>query len=165
VLVSNFNNRNNAQGTGLTIVQVTPGGAHTLFAQIDPTTLPGACPGGVELTTALGVLQRGRVIVGSLPTTDGTAAMSGAGCLLVFDNTGHVVETFSDANLNGPWDLTLADAGSSATLYVTNVLNGTVAAGGAVVNAGTILRMTERAPARRGHARQACGSRDRLRLP
>jgi hypothetical protein len=142
VLVSNFNNSANAQGTGTTIVQVTPGGASTLFAQINAATLPGACPGGVGLTTALGVLQRGWVIVGSLPTTDGTAATSGAGCLLVLDSAGQVVETFADSNINGPWDMTLADNGSMASLYVTNVLNGTVAAGGAVVHGGTILRIT-----------------------
>lgn len=146
VLVSNFNNSANAQGTGTTIVQVTPGGKSTLFAQINATALPGACPGGVGLTTALGVLQRGWVIVGSLPTTDGTAATSGAGCLLVLDSAGQVVATFADSNINGPWDMTLADNGSMATLYVTNVLNGTVAAGGAVVHGGTILRITLSVP-------------------
>lgn len=140
VLVSNFNNSTNAQGTGSTIVQVTPAGAVSLFAHI---VLPSsACPGGVGLTTALGVLQRGWVIVGSLPTSDGTAATAGAGCLIVLDSTGQVVETFADANINGPWDMTLADSGTSATLYVTNVLNGTVAAGGTVVDGGTILRIS-----------------------
>src|SRR5215469_707237 len=45
VLVSNFNNSTNAQGTGTTIVQVTPDGTMTPFAQIDAKTLPGAgCP-------------------------------------------------------------------------------------------------------------------------
>lgn len=146
VLVSNFNNSANAQGTGTTIVQVTPGGKSTLFAQISAAALPGACPGGVGLTTALGVLQRGWVIVGSLPTSDGTAATSGAGCLLVLDSAGQVVETFADSNINGPWDMTLADNGSMATLYVTNVLNGTVAAGGAVAHGGTILRITLSVP-------------------
>jgi hypothetical protein len=100
-----------------------------------------ACPGGVGLTTALGVLQRGWVIVGSLPTTDGTAATAGAGCLIVLNSTGKVAETFTDPDINGPWDMTLADNGASATLFVTNVLNGTVAANGAVVDGGTILRI------------------------
>lgn len=146
VLVSNFNNTSNAQGTGSTIVQVTPSGASTLFAQISGATLPSACPGGVGLTTALGVLKRGWVIVGSLPTTDGTAATAGAGCLLVLDSSGQVVETFADSNINGPWDMTLEDDGAMATLYVTNVLNGTVAAGGAVVDQGTVLRITLSVP-------------------
>jgi hypothetical protein len=41
-LVSNFNASSNSQGTGTTIVDVSPGGALSLFAQIDPTKLPGA---------------------------------------------------------------------------------------------------------------------------
>ncbi len=144
VLVSNFNNATNAQGTGTTIVQVTPGGTVSQFAHI--ALSPSACPGGVGLTTALGVLQRGWVIVGSLPTADGTAATAGAGCLIVLDSMGVVVETFTDANINGPWDMTIADGGASATLFVSNVLNGTVAANGAIVDGGTILRLTLAVP-------------------
>ena len=53
VLVSNFNNSGNLQGTGTTIVQIAPGGSLILFAQINANSLPGACPGGVGLTTAL----------------------------------------------------------------------------------------------------------------
>ena len=34
VLVSNFNNKANLQGTGTTIVQVSPGGSRTTFARI-----------------------------------------------------------------------------------------------------------------------------------
>ena len=51
-LVSNFNNAANLQGTGTTIVQVSPWGSVSTFAQIHGP-LPGACPGGVGLTTAL----------------------------------------------------------------------------------------------------------------
>jgi hypothetical protein len=144
VLVSNFNAASNAQGTGSTIMQVAPGGAVTQFAKI---TLPdSSCPGGVGLTTALGVLQRGWVIVGSLPTQDGSAATARAGCLIVLNDTGHVVETFAGDAINGPWDMTVADAGATATLFVTNVLNGTVAANGAVVHGGTVLRITLAVP-------------------
>src|SRR5260370_1330829 len=59
-LGSNFNNSANGQGTGTTIVEVGPSGTR-LFAQIDAAHLPGSCPGGVGLTTALGVLHRGLV--------------------------------------------------------------------------------------------------------
>ncbi len=148
VLVSNFNNAANAQGAGSTIVQVTPAGAVSQFAHISLSD--SACPGGVGLTTALGVLQRGWVIVGSLPTTDGTAATTGRGCLIVLDSTGHVAATLADANINGPWDMTLVDSDSSATIFVTNVLNGTVAAKGAVVDGGTILRIALSVPAQGG---------------
>ena len=142
VLVSNFNNAANLQGTGTTIVQVSGGAAHAkLFAQIDPNHLPGPCPGGVGLTTALVALRSGWVIVGSLPTTDGTAATAQAGCLLVLDSSGRVAETFSSPDINGPWDMTVLDKGSTAALFVTNVLNGTVAANGGVVAGGTVLRI------------------------
>ncbi|HWW32027.1 MAG TPA: hypothetical protein VNY70_01545, partial [Steroidobacteraceae bacterium] len=102
LLISNFNAATNFQGTGTTIVQVAPDGTVTLFAGIDAGSLPGACPGGVGLTTALAVLQSGWVIVGSLPTTDGTAATAQAGCLIVLDNMGNAVETFSGGLINGP---------------------------------------------------------------
>jgi len=141
VLISNFNNMANQQGTGTTIMDVGPGGSLSTFAQIDATTLPGSCPGGVGLTTALTVLRSGWVIVGSLPTSDGTSGTAQAGCLLVLNNSGTVVETFSDPRINGPWDMTSIDSEDGAHLFVTNVLNGTVAASPAVVNQGTVLRI------------------------
>ncbi|HYK59934.1 MAG TPA: hypothetical protein VEV85_10925 [Bryobacteraceae bacterium] len=142
VLVSNFNNSMNFQGTGTTIVEISPGdGSTKLFAHIDATKLPGPCPGGVGLTTALVVLQSGWVIVGSLPTSDGMAATAKAGCLLVLNNKGAVVETISSDEINGPWDMTALDKGTTASLFVTNVLNGTVAAGGGTVTMGTVLRI------------------------
>jgi hypothetical protein len=137
VLVSNFNNSANEQGTGSTIVQVAPDGSVSQFAQItDP-----ACPGGVGLTTALVALRSGWVIVGSLPTTDGTSATAQAGCLIVLNSRGQVAETISGHGINGPWDMTALDLGGVAELFVTNVLNGTVAAGGQVVDRATVLRL------------------------
>ncbi len=141
ILVSNFNNSGNLQGTGTTIVEIAPNGKVKLFAQINSSLLPGACPGGVGLTTALVALRSGWVIVGSLPTSDGTSATAKAGCLLVLNSSGQVVETLSGKAINGPWDMTAFDAGSSAVLFVTNVLNGTVAGKGKVVNKGTVVRI------------------------
>lgn len=141
ILVSNFNNGTNLQGTGTTIVEISPSGNVSTFAQIDAATLPEPCPGGVGLTTALVVLRTGWVIVGSLPTSDGTAATAQAGCLLVLDAQGHVAETIASPQINGPWDATAFDGGGLVALFVTNVLNGTVAAGGNVVNQGTVLRL------------------------
>jgi hypothetical protein len=140
ILISNFNNGGNLQGTGTTIVDIAPDGAFQPFAQIDAGSLPGPCPGGVGLTTALVVLRTGWVIVGSLPTTDGTAATAQAGCLLVLNSQAQVVETFSGSPINGPWDMTALDAGSLVELFFTNVLNGTVAANGKVVHRGTVAR-------------------------
>ncbi len=140
VLVSNFNNFNNLQGTGSTIVQVAPTGSVELFSHIGK--VPGSCPGGGGLTTALVARRSGWVIVGSLPTVDGTAATAQAGCLIVLDSTGKPVDTISGAPINGPWDMTSVEDGSGgATLFVTNVLNGTVAANGSTVNGGTVVRI------------------------
>jgi hypothetical protein len=141
VLVSNFNNSKNLQGTGTTIVQVSPQGKVSVFAHIVAAKLPGSCPGGVGLTTALEILQGGWVVVGSLPTTNGMSPTAKAGCLIVLDNQGQVRETFSGHGINGPWDMALATRGPVAKLFVANVLNGTVAANGKVVHRGTILRL------------------------
>jgi hypothetical protein len=142
VLVSNFNNGTNSQGTGSTIVEISPGGARKVFAYIDPNGAAGRECGGVGLTTALTVLRTGWVVVGSLPSTDGTAATATAGCLFVLDRDGRVVRVLRDKQINGPWDMTALDQGDRAVLFVTNVLNGTVAAMGKVVNRGTVVRIT-----------------------
>src|SRR5580700_4564924 len=141
ILISNFNDSTNLQGTGTTIVDVAPDGHVSLFATLNATTLPGPCPGGVGLTTALVVLEQGWVIVGSLPTSDGTSATAQPGCLNVLDSLGNAVETFYGSLINGPWDMTAFDGEHEAKLFVTNVLNGTLAAGGAVVNGGTVTRL------------------------
>jgi len=141
ILVSNFNNSGNFQGTGTTIVQIGPDGSMSLFAALDPAHLPGSCPGGVGLTTALVVLKQGWVIVGSLPTANQGTMFTGPGCLIVLDSLGHPQETFYGSLVNGPWDMTAFDGDREASLFVTNVLNGTVAAGGTVVHKGTVTRL------------------------
>lgn len=140
-LVSNFNNKANQQGRGSTIVQISPSGKQTLFAQITPAMLPGPCPGGVGLTTALAVLKRGWVIVGSLPTANGTSATARPGCLIVLNSAGRPVETLAGFPLLGPWDATVVDNGNEAILFVTNVLDGTVAASPRTVNRGNVTRI------------------------
>ena len=152
ILISNFNNLETTQnpggeqGRGTTIVDVAPNGKLTLFAQINPAKLPGKCPGGVGLTTALAVLRTGWVIVGSLPTSDGTSATAQAGCLIVLDAWGNTVETFSGGPINGPWDMTWIESGDDAALFVTNVLNGTVKANGKIVDTATVIRIDLEAP-------------------
>jgi hypothetical protein len=138
-LISNFNNGANQQGTGTTIVQIAPNGTFSTFAQIDASKV--SCPGGIGLTTALVALRSGVVIVGSLPTVGGSSSTAEAGCLIVLNSKGHVIETFWGHKINGPWDMTAVDGGSLVALFVTNVLNGTVAAGGSVVNRGNVVRL------------------------
>ncbi len=141
ILVSNFNNSANLQGTGSTIVDVAPNGTLGLFAQLNANTLPGSCPGGIGLTTALVVLKSGWVIVGSLPTSDGMSPTAQAGCLIILDSMGNPVETIFGTLINGPWDMTAFEEDNEAKLFVTNVLNGTVAANGELVNQGTVVRI------------------------
>jgi hypothetical protein len=122
ILVSNFNNQSNSQGTGTTIVDITPTGRQHLFFQGSPA------PGALGLTTALGVLKAGFVLVGSVPTLDGSSTtIQAPGSLLILNSQGHVVMTLSSsALLDGPWDLTINDQGDHAQVFVSNVLSGTV---------------------------------------
>ena len=138
VLVSNFNDAANAQGTGRTVVEITPAGRRVLFAQIGRQQVPG----GVGLTTALVVLRSGWVLVGNLPTSDGTSATARAGSLLVLDAWGRLRGIWTGNHLNGPWDATAADFGDHAQIFVTNVLNGTVAHSPHTVFAGTVVRLS-----------------------
>ena len=66
-------------------------GTRTLFAHIPSASIPG----GVGLTTALVVFRSGWLIVGSLPTTDGTSATMRSGELIVLDDHGVVRETIT----------------------------------------------------------------------
>jgi hypothetical protein len=118
ILVSNFNNSANLQGTGTTIVRITPTGGVSVFFQ---------GKSGLGLTTALGVLKRGFVLVGNLPTTDGSSSTVQQGSLLILNRSGAMVANLSDpAMLDGPWDLAVHDEGSRSQVFVSNVLNGTV---------------------------------------
>jgi DNA-binding beta-propeller fold protein YncE len=51
------------------------------------------------------------------------------------------VKTLSGGAINGPWDMIVFDGDDKSVLFVTNVLNGTVAASPQVVNAGTVVRL------------------------
>jgi hypothetical protein len=127
VLVSNFNNLNNLQGTGTTIIKLTPNG------QVAPAVPPGQ-PGnaatffqgsGLGLTTALGTLQRGFVLVGNVPTSGGVIQPPGS--LLFLDRNGkQIAPSPYTKQLDGPWDLTIYDEFDHALVFVSNVINGTV---------------------------------------
>jgi hypothetical protein len=80
-------------------------------------------------------------VVGSLPTSNGQASTAQAGCLIVLDSAGHVVQTISGPPIDGPWDMTAVDQGDGATLFVTNVLNDTVASGETPTDGGTVVRI------------------------
>ena len=150
ILVSNFNAASpSGQGTGTTIVSVTPDGEQSTF-------FLGTAPLG--LTTALNALRNGVVIVGNVPASSMGTPEQGA--LIVLDKNGNqlagsplVDSTF----LDGPWDSTIVDnsqgdnsqggnsqggnsqGGNSVIVFVSCVNNGTVTrleltfSGGAVV--------------------------------
>ncbi|WP_230941807.1 hypothetical protein [Burkholderia stagnalis] len=117
VVVSNFNASSGLQGTGTTIVKLTPGDT--------PTTFFGGA--NVGLTTALAVLRSGFVLVGNVPAPDGKNVVP-PGSLLVINPQGHLVTQLVNATLlDGPWDMTVIDRSPRVTAFVSNVLNGTVA--------------------------------------
>jgi hypothetical protein len=67
VLVDNFNNMSNFQGTGTTIISYRPSTkTTTLFAKLPQNIAQ--CPGGIGLTTAMMMLKSGWIIVGSTPS-------------------------------------------------------------------------------------------------
>jgi DNA-binding beta-propeller fold protein YncE len=119
VLVDNFNNLSNLQGTGTTIVDYNPATKKaSLFAKL-PQNLA-QCPGGVGLTTAMTMLKSGWVIVGSTPSTDGTTKTKGPGCLIVFDPNGQLATVWTGPNINGPWgNMAVIDRGPTATLFIS----------------------------------------------
>ncbi len=119
VLVSNFNDSENLQGTGTTIVRISESGNQTLFYQ---SSVHG-------LTAALGILSNGVVIVGNLPTADGTPATVQAGAITFIDRHGTTLGTISGSSyaINGPWGIAVHDLGNgTAHLFVSNVLSGNI---------------------------------------
>jgi len=141
VLVDNFNNNGNLQGTGSTIIDYRPAsGQMNVFATI-PHNLPG-CPGGIGLSTAMTMLKSGWVIVGSAPSTDGTTRTLGAGCLIVLDANGHVAGTIAGPRIDDPWgNMAVIDNGDTATLFVSNAGFGIGAPGQPVQHQATVLRI------------------------
>ena len=126
VLVSNFNDKANVQGTGTTLVAVSPAGKTSVFANISALPAGQSCPGGIGLTTALGILPGGWVVVGSLPTTKGGVlpGLDPAGCLIMLNDQGTVAETITNPDIVGPWDLTVKSSATSAEVFVSNALGG-----------------------------------------
>ncbi len=117
ILISNFNNSSNLQGTGTTIVDVPP--AAPVFQYFG-----GTAPLG--LSTALNVLRAGFVLVGNFPSPDGTCGSASAGSILVIDKNGNLVSTITNSAIQGPWDSALFDQGGKAKFFVANGLSGTV---------------------------------------
>ena len=118
ILVSNFNNSQNLQGTGTTIVNMSLSNSPSVFFQGS---------GLMGLTTALNVLKQGFVVVGNFPSSDGTCEKATQGSIIVIDSNGQQVQNIVDNDfIAGPWGSTLIDLGTSAKLFIANALTGTV---------------------------------------
>ncbi len=146
-LISNYNDKENNQGTGTTIDEVSASGKLSLFAQISSKALPGSCPGGVGLTTAMSLLPGGDVVVGSLPTTNGKSMTAKLGCLIVLDDNGRPLSTIAGPLIQGPWDMTAASQGSATTLFVSMALDGGAKKGMKTVKNSTVVRIRLRTSA------------------
>jgi hypothetical protein len=141
VLVSNFNAgpAPGVQGTGTTIVSITPDGTQTLFFQ-------GTAPLG--LTTALNVLKKGFVIVGNVPASNmGTPEQ---GSLVVLDKNGNQLNgspLVDPTFLNGPWDSTVIDDSQGGNSQGDDAQGGNSQGGNSAivfvscVNSGTVTRL------------------------
>jgi hypothetical protein len=124
ILVSNFNNSTpptGTQGTGTTIVKLTPNGVVAPPGQAT-AFFQGA---NLGLTTALGVLRRGFVVVGNVPTSGGVIQ---PGSLLFLNKNGQQLANspFANSLVNDPWDMTIVDYLDHAQVFVSNVNNSTI---------------------------------------
>ena len=155
VLVDNFNNISNLQGTGGTIVDYNPSTRQTSVIARLPQHLA-QCPGGVGLTTAMTMLKSGYIIVGSTPSTDGTTRTRGEGCLLVLDPNGQVAAAWTGPLISGPWgNIASVDNGGTATLFVSMAgfdvpapdLHDPATGGSVVLNKAIVLRLQLATPA------------------
>lgn len=140
ILFSSFNDPANVQGTGTTVVRVTPAGARSTFFT---STQSG-------LSAALAILKSGFVVLGNVPNTG--SGMVGQGAIQVLDGNGTLVQTVTDANLlSDPWDLTIHDNGSTAQIFVANVVSGTVTRLDVAVS-GVALTVTDKVQIASGYA-------------
>ena len=118
ILVSNFNGPQNLQGTGTSIVRVPASGAPTVFFR--------STGGQTGLSTGLTVLNKGLILVCSLPTVDGTAATASFGSLLVLDANGNQLQSFTGNYIQGPWDMATVDLGDYASVFISNAMTGSI---------------------------------------
>ena len=120
VLVSNFNNSRNLEGTGNSIVRIDTSGHATLFYQ--------SIPGVTGMTAALGVLSNGWVLAGNLPSLDGTVQTIQPGSISIIKRNGSLF-SFVFTVLS-PMGMAVYDNGSGGTgtahVFVSDAGGGTV---------------------------------------
>jgi hypothetical protein len=130
ILVSNYANAAGTHDTGTSIIQYTP--SSVVFPQLDAQVFSGTVGPGPNL--ALGVLKRGSILVGAVNVG-----------LQVLNPAGAVVQTIANGGankINGPWGLAVADHLTSASIFVSNVGNGTVTRLDVTTSATGVLNIT-----------------------
>ncbi len=119
LLISNFNNGANLQGLGHTIVLIRAG-VQSLFFSANPAL-------NVGWSGGLGIFSNGVVVAGNTPTTDGTPATLQPGSVFFIDPNGVLLFQFTNpAAVDGPWGIAIAEKDDRASVFFSNVLNGTV---------------------------------------
>lgn len=138
ILVGNFNKNAEVQNKRAIIADVAPDGTVAVFSRINPETVTASCPGGIGMTTSLVVLRDGWVIVGVMPSD---CEQPAGGCLVVLNEFGKAVDTFSGALINGPWDLAAYESEEETRLFVTNVLIRTTGEDGRSMREANVVRI------------------------
>ena len=117
VLVDNFNNLSNLQGTGTTIVDYSPATKKTCAlrqAAAEPAAMPRRRRpdhGDDDAEERLGHRRQHARAPTARPRTKGD------GCLIVLDANGQLAAVWTGPNINGPWgNMAVIDNGSTATL-------------------------------------------------
>lgn len=118
-------------GTGTTVVDIRKG---VQLATPFYTALPAA--EGVDL--ALGQIGR-FIIVGNVPVSGTTP---GPGALTLLDSSGNVINSLTGSFINGPWGLAITQRLNKVTLYISNLLDGTVWRLEATINGKKGLTLT-----------------------
>jgi DNA-binding beta-propeller fold protein YncE len=102
------------------------------------------------VSTALSILPGGYVVVGSVPSGPGGAlpSQNPAGCLIVLNSARNTVETWSNPDIDGPWDMTTSLTKGGAEIFLSNVLSGS-ATGATTSSSGlcTVVRIDVALPA------------------
>jgi len=122
ILIANFNDSANVQGTGSTITRVADNGTTSTFYQ-------GPAGQTLGLDGGLVALTRGFVLVGNVPAGPTAADPVGQGSILVLNKSGKLVATLTSKTfLDGPWAFSAYEqnGGAKAVLFVSNALSGTV---------------------------------------
>jgi len=119
VLVANFNNATNLQGTGSTV------------STLDTSNPTGTAATFYTATTNIGLitlnlLSSGFILVGNVPLNMSGNGI-GPGVITVLDCAANVVATLNSANtVTHPWGVSVYETSTKVLLFVSNVIEGNV---------------------------------------